>query len=46
MQESAGFDDLPAVGFEFVRGLGCHVVLSVSCGLSCCPVISSDALVL
>ncbi|MFK4394688.1 hypothetical protein ABIF31_001245 [Bradyrhizobium elkanii] len=30
-QESRGFGDLPAVGFEFVRGLGRHEVGSVAC---------------
>jgi hypothetical protein len=47
MQESAGFDHLPAVGFEFVRGLAGHVVISV--GLAGCHavgVISSVARVL
>ena len=37
VQEPGRFDDLPAVGFEFVRGLVRHVVVSIPCGLSCGP---------
>ena len=43
VQEARGLDDFPAVGFELVRGLGCHVVRSVFLGCHAVRIVSSDA---